>query len=132
MVNKQCCGSGSGAFLTPGSGSRIGFFRMPDLGSRSQAHIFESLMTIFWVKSSKILFKLVKKIFFASSKIEYFQFCYFCGYKKMYKKMFTTPLCCYFWIRDPRWIKIRIRDLDKHPGSATLEKELFKFTKSTR
>jgi hypothetical protein len=26
-------------------------------------------------------------------------------------------LCC-FWIRDPGWVKIRIRD--KHPGSATL------------
>jgi hypothetical protein len=26
-------------------------------------------------------------------------------------------LCC-FWIRDPGWVKIRIRD--KHPGSAEL------------
>jgi hypothetical protein len=42
---------GSGAFLTPGSG--IGFFRIPDLGS--QIHIFESLLTIFRVKSSIIL-----------------------------------------------------------------------------
>jgi hypothetical protein len=42
---------GSGAFLTPGSG--IGFFRIPDLGS--QPHIFENLLTIFWVKSSIIL-----------------------------------------------------------------------------
>jgi hypothetical protein len=25
----------------------------------------------------------------------------------------------FFWIRDPGWVKIRIRD-DKHPGSATL------------
>jgi hypothetical protein len=45
---------GSGAFLTPGSGIRNRFF--PDLGSRisdpgSQTHIFESLVTIFWVKS---------------------------------------------------------------------------------
>ncbi len=56
---------GSGAFLTPGPGSEIqdpvpflpldpdpgsgiGFF--PDLGSRSQTHIFESLVTNFWVK----------------------------------------------------------------------------------
>ncbi len=42
---------GSGAFLTPGSGIRNRFF--PDPGS--QTHIFESLMTIFWVKSSIIL-----------------------------------------------------------------------------
>jgi hypothetical protein len=35
------------------------------------------------------------------------------------KKKFFTPLfsTC-FWIRDPGWVKIRIRD--KHPGSATL------------
>jgi len=36
---------GSDAFLTPGPGSGIGFFRIPDLGS--QTHIFESLVTIF-------------------------------------------------------------------------------------
>jgi hypothetical protein len=41
---------GSGAFLTPDPGSRIGFFRIPDPKS-----IFESLVTIFWVKSSIIL-----------------------------------------------------------------------------
>jgi hypothetical protein len=35
---------GSGAFLTPGSG--IGFFRIPD-----QTHIFESLVTIYWVEN---------------------------------------------------------------------------------
>jgi hypothetical protein len=51
---------GSGVFLTPGPGSGIrkGFF--PDPGYRipgpgSQTHIFESLVTIFWVKSSIIL-----------------------------------------------------------------------------
>ncbi len=31
---------------------------------------------------------------------------------------FTSLFCCCFWIRDPGWVKIRIRD--KHPGSATL------------
>jgi hypothetical protein len=41
---------GSGAFLTPGSRIRNRFF--PDPGS--QTHIFESLVTIFWVKSSII------------------------------------------------------------------------------
>jgi hypothetical protein len=42
---------GSGAFLTPGSGIRNRF--IPDPGS--QTHIFESLVTTFWVKSSIIL-----------------------------------------------------------------------------
>jgi hypothetical protein len=42
---------GSGAFLTPGSGIRKK--PIPDPGS--QIHIFESLVTIFWVKSSIIL-----------------------------------------------------------------------------
>ncbi len=41
---------GAGAFLTPGSGIRNRFF--PDPGS--QTHIFESLITIFLVKTSKI------------------------------------------------------------------------------
>jgi hypothetical protein len=47
----------------PGSG--IGFFRIPDYGSQTQ--IFESLVTIFWVKSfflqhfkTKIIFNFVK------------------------------------------------------------------------
>ncbi len=47
---------GSGAFLTPGSGIRNRIF--PDPGS--QIHIFESLVTIFWVKSSIILWKLAQ------------------------------------------------------------------------
>jgi hypothetical protein len=43
---------------------------------------------------------------------------------------FFSPslFCCCFWIRDPRsgirdpgWVKIRIQDPDKHPGSATLD-----------
>ncbi len=42
---------GSGAFLTPGSGIRNRF--IPDPGS--QTDIFESLVTIFWVKSFIIL-----------------------------------------------------------------------------
>ncbi len=43
-----------------------------------------------------------------------------CGYiKRLWQKFFFTPFfCCCFWIRDPGWVKIRI--LDKHPGSATL------------
>ncbi len=52
--------SGSGAFLTPdpGSGIRNRFFsgsRISDPGSLT--HIFEGLVTIFWVKTSLILGK---------------------------------------------------------------------------
>jgi hypothetical protein len=50
---------GSGAFLTPRPGSGIGFF--PDPGS--QTHIFESLLTHFWVKKSIILSKTGPNIF---------------------------------------------------------------------
>jgi hypothetical protein len=62
-------------------------------------------------------------MFFFSSPVQKlikFQFCDICGYKKKGRKTKFSPLlfCCYFWIRDPVWIKIRIRD--KHPGSATL------------
>ncbi len=57
---------GSGAFFTPGSGIRNRFF--PDPGS--QTHIFESLVTIFWVKSSIILWKLAKIFFFRLPKIK--------------------------------------------------------------
>ncbi len=48
------------AFLTLDPGSGIGFFRIPDPGN--QTHIFDSLMTNFWVKSTIILSVLVKKI----------------------------------------------------------------------
>jgi hypothetical protein len=54
---------GSGAFLTPGSGIRNRVF--PDPGS--QTHIFESIVTIFWVKISLILRKLAKIFFFCTS-----------------------------------------------------------------
>ncbi len=97
FVKIQCCGSGSGAFLTPGSGIRNMFF--PDLGS--QTHSFESLVTIFWILSSIILWNLGLQ-------------------KQVWQQIFSTPLifCCFF-IRDPGWVKM-IRD--KRPGSSTLEK----------
>jgi hypothetical protein len=99
----------SGAFLTPGSGIRNRFF--PDPGSLT--HIFESVVTIFWVKSSKKFFKLAKFFSSAVKKWNNLQFCEICGYKKSYdNKFFFTPLfCCCFWIRDPGWVKI------KDPGS---------------
>ncbi len=49
-------------------GSVIGFFRISDPGS--QTHIFESLVTIFWVKSSIILCKLAQIFFYSISKIK--------------------------------------------------------------
>jgi hypothetical protein len=51
LVRGSVADPGSGAFLTPGSGIRDRFF--PDPGF--QIHIFESLVTIFWVKNSIIL-----------------------------------------------------------------------------
>jgi hypothetical protein len=55
--------TGSGAFLTLGSEIRNRFFsgsRISDPGSPT--HIFESLVTIFWVKSS-IIFENLPKFF---------------------------------------------------------------------
>jgi hypothetical protein len=46
----KCCESGSGGFLNPGS--RIDIFRIQDLST----HISESLVTIFCVKSTVILY----------------------------------------------------------------------------
>ncbi len=109
--SNQCCGSGSGIRCLfdpgPGSGIRNSFFcRIPDPGS--QPHIFQSLVTNFWVKSSIVLWKLAQFVFFSNN----FQFCEICGYKNSFdNKFFFTPLfCCCFWIRDPEWVKIRIRD----------------------
>jgi hypothetical protein len=88
---KQCCGSGSSAFLTPGSG--IGFFRIPDLGS--QTHIFKSLVTIFRVKSSINSMKIGPNFFLQHVKI--IQFCEICGYKKKgWKTEFFSPLSLFF------------------------------------
>jgi hypothetical protein len=47
--------------------------------------------------------------------------------KSMITKFFHPSLLLLFLdpgseIRDPGWVKIRIRDPDKHPGSATLTK----------
>jgi hypothetical protein len=52
----------------PGSG--MGFFRIPDLGSRIPNPYFYGLNDILWEKSSIILCKLAKKFFFTSSKIK--------------------------------------------------------------
>jgi hypothetical protein len=63
------------------------------------------------------------------TKIIGIKFCEICGYIKRYDKNFFSPLSFVpvfgsgirdpgSEIRDPGWVKIRIRD--KHPGSATL------------
>ncbi len=58
---------GSSALLTPGSGIQNRFF--PDPGS--QTHIFESILKIFWVKTSTILWKLAQIFFLSILKIKY-------------------------------------------------------------
>ncbi len=75
----QCCGSGIRCLFDPGIRNR--FF--PDPGS--QIHIFESLVTIFWVKSSIILWKLAE-IFFFSTKI----ICNFVKFVATWKVMTTN------------------------------------------
>jgi hypothetical protein len=57
-LDKQFCGCG--AFLAPGSGNRNRFFadpgsRISNPGSRIPNPYFESLVKIFWIKSSIIL-----------------------------------------------------------------------------
>ncbi len=75
----QCCESGSEIRCILDPWIRDGFF--PDPGS--QTHIFESLVTIFWVQSSIILWKLAQIFFFSISK----------GYKKgTYENKFFPPL----------------------------------------
>ncbi len=110
----QCCRSGSGIQCLFEPWIRDRFF--PDAGSRFQNPYFWELSDNFWVKSSIILWKLAKIFFFSSSKIEYFQFGEICGYKKkgMTTNFFPFSLLLLFLdpgpeIRDPGWVKIRIR-----------------------
>jgi hypothetical protein len=103
---------GSGAFLTPGSGIRNRFF--PDPGS--QTHIFEDLVTIFWVKSLIILGKLGKIFSSAYQNKIIFSFVKFVAAKNGLTKKFFHPCLLLLFldpgseIRDPGWVKIRIRD----------------------
>ncbi len=53
-INNQCWGSGSGAFLTPGSG--MGRKSGSRSGMNNPDHISESLETIFWVKILKFFY----------------------------------------------------------------------------
>jgi hypothetical protein len=49
-------------------------------------------VTIFWVKSSIILWKLAKILFSGTSKLKYVQFCEICGYIKRYDIKFFLSL----------------------------------------
>ncbi len=72
--------------LDPDPGSGIGFFRIPD--PRSQTHIFESLTTNFWVKSSIILWKLFFLQHLKNKII--FNFVKFMAKKRYVKKKFSS------------------------------------------
>jgi hypothetical protein len=107
-------GSGSGirSLLTPDPGSEIGFFQIPDIGS--QTYIFESLVTIFGVKSSIILCKFAQIISSPVQKSNNFQFCDICGYKNRYD--IHPSLLLLLLNLGSEMDKKRIQD----PGSATL------------
>ncbi len=120
-------GPGSGAFLTPGPGYGIRNRFFPDLGSWIPNPYFWALSDKFLGKSSIILWKLAQ--FFSSSafqnkKIVVIPFFVATEITKLTTTIFFHPsLLLLFldpgpWIRDPGWLKIRIRD--NHPGSATL------------
>ncbi len=97
--------AGSGAFLTPGSWIWHRVFPDPYLGS--QTRIFRSSLTVF---GQKVLYLLTDNMSF--------NFVKFVATKKgKTTNFFAFLFCCCCWIRDPGWIKIRIRE--KHPRSAT-------------
>ncbi len=99
--------SGSGAFLTPGSGIRNRFF--PDLGSRIPNQYFWELSENILVKNFNNSLKIGPNFFLQHLKNKIiFNFVKFWLQKKVLYQIFFTPLfCCCFWIRDPR---SRIRD----------------------
>ncbi len=130
LVNGSVADPGSGAFLTPGSGIRNRFF--PDLESRILNPYIWELNDNFLCKKfynslkigpnfflqhlkTKIIFNLVK--FVATYR------------KKLWQKFFFhSSLLLLFLnpgseIRDPGWVKIRIRDPDPQhwPGSVKWE-----------
>jgi hypothetical protein len=98
--------------LTPGSG--IGFFRIPNLGSRIPNPYFLELSDNFLKIGPNFFVHFKHKIIY--------NFVKFMAIKKGMKTIFFSPLSFVAdfgsEIRDPGWVKIRIRD--KHPGSATL------------
>ncbi len=111
--------------LDPDPGSGIGFF--PDPGSRIPTPYFLELSDKFLGKKFYNSLKTGPNFFLQHLKNNIiFNFVKFVATKKG----LTTNFFALFFvavigsgIRDPGWVKIRIRD--KHHGSATLRKTLF-------
>ncbi len=95
---------GSGAFLTPGSGIRIGFFRISDPGSRIPNPYFWELRDNFLGKKFYNSLKIGPNFFLQHFKNKIVKFCESYDSKKRYDNIFffTNDLHCCFWIRDPR------------------------------
>ncbi len=102
---------GSGAFLTPGSGSGIRNRFYPDPGSIPNPYFWE-LTDKFLAKKFYNFLKTGPNFFLPHFKNKIIDnFVKFVATKKVWQQIFFTPLfCCCFWIRDPGWVKIRIRD----------------------
>ncbi len=113
--------------LDPDPGSGIGFYRIPYLGSRI-------LNPYFWEVSDKVLgkrfynsWRKAQNFFLQHLKNKIiFNFMNFVATKKSMTTNFFHPSLLLLFldlgseIRDPGWVKIRIRD--NHPGSTTLMK----------
>ncbi len=87
----------------PDPGSGIGFFRIPDLGSRIPNPYFWELSDNFLGKKFYNSLKIGQIFFLQHFKNKIDQFCEIYGSKKRYdnKFFFTTVFHCCFWIRDP-------------------------------
>ncbi len=98
----------SGVFLTSPGSRNPGqvFFWLPDLGTRIPNPFLAILVTIFWVKSTRIGLNFSLTV----QNIIIFSFEKFVATKKI-RLQKNSPLlfCCCCWIRDPGQIKIRIR-----------------------
>ncbi len=123
-------GSGIRCLFDPWTGSGIWNRFFPDPGSRisdpgSQTHIFESLVTNFWVKISIILWKLAQIIFLQHFKNKIiFNFVKFVATKKVWQRIFCHPSLLLLFL-DPGSGMCKNQDpgsgiRDKHPGFATL------------
>ncbi len=108
---------GSGAFLTPGSGIRNRFF--PDPGSRILNPYFWEFSDNFLGKKFYNSMKIGPNFFLQQFETKIMWNLWL--HRKVWHQIFFHPSFVAVFgsgIRDPGWVKIRIRD--KHPGSATL------------
>ena len=119
---------GSGAFLTPRPGSGIGFFRVPDLGSRIRNPYFWELSDTFLGKKFYNFLKTGQQIFLQHFKNKIiFYFVKLVAKRKGMTTNFFYPFLLFrflnpgYEIRDPGWVKNQDPGIwDKHSGSATL------------